>query len=280
MDRQLVVEHEELVPVGLDGGRSVVEVLPPAPGGPARAVVLRLVMPLGRPVVRTRLLHEAADGAVTGVELTPVVRVGRQCVLEFPVEPVDGGGSARFELDWQVRRRAGEREVPGDQQLMTRVLLVAPDPDHGDEVLASGMLKLLWCDPLGPETAGLLLLRAADGGAVPEPAGDALRELVAVNREPWPACPYCVLHWELRLLEAADRAWDAAEGCGSTRLTEALAALDTTTEGRTHRRPCDCRRQNPGARGLPPEIPEDELRRDLAAARARRLARRAGLGTG
>ncbi|MEV8098330.1 hypothetical protein [Kitasatospora sp. NPDC085879] len=280
MDWELIVRHEEYAPIGLDGGRSEVRLVPSGPGWPRHGVVLRLVMPLARPVVRVRLVQETADGTVAGRDLEPVVRAARQYVHEYPVEPVDGARGARYEVDWQVRRAEGEADESGSAQLLTRIHLVAPDPDHGDQVLASRMLSLAWCDPHDPPMLDLLLQQAVDGGTLPTPAAAALAELALVNRESVPACFACALRWELRLLSAADRAWEAAQHYGLNGIARLMTALNTTADGRTYRRPCDCRRQNPGTGGRLTETPEDELRRDLSAARARYLARREAFPAG
>ncbi|WP_030264090.1 hypothetical protein [Streptomyces sp. NRRL B-24484] len=272
MGWELDVTHEESVPVGLDGGRSSVGVVPPGPGWPARGPVLRLVMPLARPVVRVRRIRTAADGTRTCTELTPTVRTGRQCVLEYPLDPPGGEAAVRFELDWEVRRAADRRETPGDEQLLTRIHLVAPSSDGEDQLLASTLLRLAWCDPGDREPLDLLLLRAAADEALPATVRAALAELAEADRAAVPSCAYCALRWELRLLDAADRARAAVRG--RARLAALLELLDTSTAGRTHRRPCDCRRQNPGRTGLAPEVPEDELRHALTAARARHLAHR------
>ncbi|MCU7820807.1 hypothetical protein [Kitasatospora sp. DSM 101779] len=272
MDWELVVKHKELVSIGLDGGRSSLRVVPPAPGWSARDLVLRLVMPPARPVVRVRRRYDAADGTRTHVELAPTVRSGRQCTLEYPVDTAAGEDAARFELDWEARRSADGQETAGDEQLLTRIHLVAPLPDGGDRLLAAALLRLIWCDPRDRESVNLLLLQAAADESLAGPVRTALAELAEADRAAVPACSYCILRWELRLLHAADRARDAVRGC--SRLAGLPELLDTTTDGRTFSRPCGCWRQNPGRAGLAPEIPEDELRRDLAAARARHAARR------
>ncbi|MEW1913305.1 hypothetical protein AB0442_33610 [Kitasatospora sp. NPDC085895] len=270
MDWELDVTHDEVVPLGLDGGRSSLRVVPPAPGWPARGPVLRLVMPTARPVVRVRRRYDTADGPATHLELVPTVHGGRQCTLEFPVDGEAGAAAARFELDWEVRRAPDERETAGDEQLLTRIHLVAPGPDGGDHLLASAFLRLTWCDPRDGESLGLLLRQAAADESLPATARAALAELAEADRAAVPACSYCVLRWELRLLDAAHRAREAVRA--HPRLAALPDLLDTSTDDRTHRRPCDCPRQNPGRTGPAPEVPEDDLRRALSAARARHRA--------
>ncbi|GAA1114529.1 hypothetical protein [Kitasatospora arboriphila] len=271
MDWELDVTHDEVVPLGLDGGRSLLRVVPPAPGWPARGPVLRLVMPTARPVVRVRRRYDTADGPATHLELVPTVHGGRQCTLEFPVDGEAGAAAARFELDWEVRRAPDRRETAGDEQLLTRIHLVAPGPDGGDRLLASALLRLTWCDPRDRESLGLLLRQAAADESLPATARAALAELAEDDRAAVPGCSYCVLRWELRLLDAAHRAREAVRA--HPRLAALPDLLDTSTDGRTHRRPCDCPRQNPGRT---PDIPKDDLRRALSTARARHLAHRAG----
>ncbi|MFC1430375.1 hypothetical protein ACEZDB_06815 [Streptacidiphilus sp. N1-3] len=265
-----IVMEGMYLPLGADGGQSLLRV---RPGVPAEGAVLRLVMPLLRPVVRVRLLRDTADHGTVEQEPVPVVTTTEHsCTYELPIEPHDGAGDPRYLLDWEVRRRPHRHETRGDDQLLCRAQLWS-----GQECLEAAPLLIHWYDPACRSDGAALLRRQADSGLLPALTAEAVRAFLAACSEPVPSvCGYCEDSWELAVLSAANRAWPLVGRHGDDRAREVLARWDTAPGTYDCTNHCACHRDPCCGSGRPPGRPLEQLRSELAQARTQHRALRQG----
>lgn len=258
-DTGIETEHEPYAPLGEMGGASLLRLVGAGADTPVR---LRLETPLACAVAAVWVVPDEPDAR--GVVVEPRVRVAARRVLDYPAVT----GPVRYEVVWEVPPADTRFGMAGEEMLLARAHAVV-DGSGGERVVATRLLTRRWYDAIDPGLEPSMAGRAGAFWRLPAPVAEPLADFQRANAEAVPACGYCVLRWELDLLDRIDALERAARAHGAARVTALLGRWSAAPDQREHRRPCNCRRQNPG-RVLPPQIPEHELRRRLSAARARR----------
>ncbi len=275
MDWQVEIDHDREQPPEVRRGWAQLRIVS-RPAVWPHQVLLRLWTPVSRPLVGARLVRDGADGSLVEQQLTPTIRGDRASTFEYVLEPLDDAGAPRYVLDWEVTPLAAEHLGDSGEMLVIAASLVTVDADGNEECVdRSHVVLKLWGAPSGSSSDNQHALGyAASGWRLPAAAAAALREFIGADDEVTYRCYYCMLHWELDLLTVANRTWPVVMELGDDRTREALRRWSLSLDSRMSSNHCRCRR-SPGTTTLsrlPPEVPEDVLRRDLAAARARHEA--------